>query len=88
MVELMKHLIICCLLYTSCKEEISRFKVYWVNGEEKTKLENYMFPDKDKGVLPAVVGKPATWIAEQAGIKVPEDTQILLACLLYTSRCV
>ena len=38
-----------------------------------------MFPDKNKGVLPAVVGKPATWIAEQAGIKVPADTQILLA---------
>ena len=34
--------------------------------DEKAKLENYMFPDKNKGVLPAVVGKQATWIAEQA----------------------
>ena len=66
-------------IYEEFKKEISRFKVYWVNAEEKAKLENYMFPDKNKGVLPAVVGKPATWIAEQAGIKVPADTQILLA---------
>ena len=28
---------------------------------------------------PNVVGKPATWIAEQAGFKVPEDTQIICA---------
>jgi len=66
-------------IYKEFKEEISRFKVYWVNAEEKVKLENFMFPDREKGVVPAVVGKPATWIAEQAGIKVPEDTQILLA---------
>lgn len=66
-------------IYKEFKEEISRFKVYWVNKEEKAKLENFMFPDRDKGVFAGVVGKPATWIAEQAGIKVPEDTQILLA---------
>lgn len=66
-------------IYSDFKKEISRFHVYWVNKEEKAKLENYMFPDKNKGVLPAVVGKPASWIAAQAGINVPEDTQILLA---------
>ena len=66
-------------IYDAFKKEISRFKVYWVNADEKAKLENYMFPDREKGVIPAVVGKPATWIAEQAGIKVPEDTQIILA---------
>ena len=74
-------------IYNEFKEEISRFKVYWVNGEEKAKLEKYMFGAEaysDKvnevgTVNAAVVGKPATWIAEQAGFKVPEDTQILLA---------
>lgn len=74
-------------IYKAFKEEISRFKVYWVSGEEKAKLENYMFGAEaysekvnEVGTVNAnVVGKPATWIAEQAGFKVPEDTQILLA---------
>ena len=66
-------------IYDEVINEMKRFKVYFVNEEEKVKLENYMFPDRDKGVFPAVVGKPATWIAEQAGIKVPEDTQIICA---------
>ena len=74
-------------IYNEFKEEISRFKVYWVNAEEKAKLEKYMFGAEaysDKvnevgTVNAAVVGKPAIWIAEQAGFKVPEDTQILLA---------
>lgn len=74
-------------IYNEFKEEISRFKVYWVNAEEKAKLEKYMFGAEaysDKvnevgTVNAAVVGKAATWIAEQAGFKVPEDTQILLA---------
>ena len=33
-----------------------------------------------------VVGKPAAWIAEQAGVKVPEKTKILIAPLPYPSR--
>lgn len=74
-------------IYNEFKEEISRFKVYWVNESEKAKLETFMFGapafsdkvNEVKGVNPNVVGKPATWIAEQAGFKVPEDTQILLA---------
>ncbi len=32
-------------------------------------------------VNPAVVGNPAQWIAEQAGVKVPEKTKILIAPL-------
>lgn len=66
-------------IYEEFKKEISRFKVYWVNAEEKKKLEDYMFPDRNKGVVPAVVGKPAAWIAQQAGLNVPADTQIILA---------
>ena len=29
--------------------------------------------------MPRVVGKSANWIAEQAGLKVPEKTKILIA---------
>ncbi len=73
-------------IYDAFKEEMSRFKVYFANEEEKTKLETYMFGCaaysegvKSAHLNAAVVGKPATWIAQQAGINVPEDTQIICA---------
>lgn len=73
-------------IYDAFKVEMSRFKVYFANHEEKTKLETYMFgctaySDKvnEARLNPAVVGKPVTWIAEQAGFVVPEDTQIICA---------
>ena len=57
------------------KEEISRFKVYWLNEEEKAKVEAFMFgvtsyTDKvnEAKLNPNVVGKPATWIANEAGV--------------------
>ena len=40
-----------------------------------------MFPDPAKGVRADVVGKSADWIAQQAGLKVPEKTKILIAPL-------
>ena len=66
-------------IYDEMMAELGRYKTYLVSAEEKAKLENYMFPDREKTVLPAVVGKSAVWIAQQAGFTVPEDTQILLA---------
>lgn len=73
-------------IYDAFKVEMSRFKVYFANHEEKTKLETYMFgctaySDKvnEARLNPAIVGKPVTWIAEQAGFVVPEDTQIICA---------
>lgn len=65
-------------------EAIARFKqfgVYFVNKDEKAKLEKFMFGVTTDPTLarlnPDIVGKPATWIAEQAGFKVPEKTGIL-----------
>ena len=73
-------------IYDAFKVEMSRFKVYFANHEEKAKLETYMFgctaySDKvnEARLNPAIVGKPATWIAEQAGFVVPDDTQIICA---------
>ena len=73
-------------IYDAFKVEMNRFKVYFANHEEKAKLETYMFgctaySDKvnEARLNPAIVGKPATWIAEQAGFVVPEDTQIICA---------
>lgn len=73
-------------IYDAFKQEMSRFKVYFTTAEEKAKLEQYMFGHQaysesveQAKLNSAVVGKPATWIAEQAGIEVPEDTQIICA---------
>ncbi|MDO5409098.1 MAG: bifunctional acetaldehyde-CoA/alcohol dehydrogenase [Lachnospiraceae bacterium] len=73
-------------IYEPVMAEFARFKTYLVNAEEKTKLELYMFGaaaysenTADAHLNPNLVGKPAVWIAEQAGFSVPADTQILLA---------
>ncbi|NCC08212.1 MAG: bifunctional acetaldehyde-CoA/alcohol dehydrogenase [Clostridia bacterium] len=54
---------------------------YFLNKDEVEQLTKYMFPDPNKGVFAAVVGKSAYWIADQAGLKVPEKTKILIAPL-------
>lgn len=54
---------------------------YFLSEKEVKTLNDYMFPDPTKGVLPTLVGKSACWIAEQAGLKVPEGTKILIAPL-------
>lgn len=54
---------------------------YFLNDEETKKVSDYVII-KDKGAVNAdVVGKPATWIAKNAGINVPEGTKILIAKL-------
>ena len=54
---------------------------YFLNPAEVEQLTKYMFPDPNKGVFAPLVGKSANWIAEQAGLKVPEKTKILIAPL-------
>ncbi|MFV0393900.1 MAG: bifunctional acetaldehyde-CoA/alcohol dehydrogenase [Coprobacillaceae bacterium] len=73
-------------IYSDFLKEIKRFKVHFVNKEEKAKLEKFMFGVESgaKNVNEArlnasIVGKPAVEIAEGAGFKVPADTQILCA---------
>ena len=73
-------------IYNAFLKEIKRFHVYFVNKEEKAKLEKYMFGAEaysdqvnEARLNPNVVGKPAAWIAQQAGFEVPEDTQIICA---------
>ena len=51
-------------------------------GEDDTaKLTSFVINTAKLAVNPEVVGKPAAWIAEKAGLKVPADTKILLAKL-------
>ena len=59
-------------------EEFKRRNCYFVEGEEKEKLARLMF-DQKGAINPAMVGKPATFIAQNAGLNVPADTQVLIA---------
>ena len=51
---------------------------YFVTGDDKGKLERLMF-DPRGALNPDMVGKPATYIAHQAGIEVPQNTKVLIA---------
>ncbi|HDR1021341.1 TPA: bifunctional acetaldehyde-CoA/alcohol dehydrogenase [Pasteurella multocida] len=73
-------------VYDEFVAEMKSYGVYFVNKKEKAMLEEFIFGVKANSAncggakLNAnVVGKPATWIAEQAGFKVPEKTNILAA---------
>lgn len=54
---------------------------YFLNEEETKKVSDYVINPQKQAVNPAVVGKPAQWIAEQAGVTVPDKTKILIAKL-------
>jgi acetaldehyde dehydrogenase (acetylating) len=58
-------------------EESKKIGCYFVSGDEKKKLENAVL--KNGRLNPQIVGKSAVWIAEYAGIKVPQNTVVLVA---------
>ncbi|MEE6032547.1 bifunctional acetaldehyde-CoA/alcohol dehydrogenase [Avibacterium paragallinarum] len=73
-------------IYDDFIKEMKSYGVYLVNKKEKALLEEFMFGAKANSAncggakLNAnVVGKPAHWIAQQAGFDAPEKTNILLA---------
>ena len=72
-------------IYDAAKEEFKKYGVYFVNKDEKKKLEAFMFGVNSKEdypnakLNPNIVGKYATWIAKEAGFDVPEKTVILVA---------
>ncbi|OBX05204.1 acetaldehyde dehydrogenase [Gallibacterium genomosp. 3] len=72
-------------IYDDFVKEMQSYGVYLVNKKEKALLEEYIFGAKANStncasakLNAAVVGKPAAWIAEQAGFSVPANTNILL----------
>lgn len=66
-------------------DECKRLHCYFVEGEEKDKLSRTMF-DQRGGINPNMVGKPALYIAQQAGIQAPAGTQVLVAELNGVGR--
>lgn len=71
-------------VYDALKLELKRRKAYFVNEEEKAKLEKYMFgctsySDQTPKLNSVVPGKSPQFIAQQAGFEIPEDAVILIA---------
>lgn len=60
---------------------MKKYGCYFAKPDEIKKLSDYCIDSEKGAVNPVIVGKPASWIAEQAGVKVPEGTKILLAKL-------
>jgi acetaldehyde dehydrogenase/alcohol dehydrogenase len=54
---------------------------YFLNAKETEKVTDFVINREKMAVNPAPVGQSANWIAEQAGVKVPPKTKILLAKL-------
>ena len=51
---------------------------YFLKEDEIKKVSDYVIHNEKGSVNPDVVGKTAYWIAENAGVKVSEDTKILI----------
>ena len=70
-------------IYDDAIAEFKKYGVYFVNKEEKMKLEAFMFNVKSEAdyeqakLNPAVAGMSAKWIANQAGFDIPNNIVIL-----------
>jgi acetaldehyde dehydrogenase/alcohol dehydrogenase len=61
------------------RKEFIRQGAYFLSEEEIEKVGKIAFNKAERSMSPEVIGKPATTIAEMAGIKVPEETRCLIA---------
>lgn len=66
-------------IYDAVKNEMIANKCYFLNEEEKKKVEKLVINENTCAVNPNIVGKPAYEIAKMAGVDVPVDTKILVA---------
>lgn len=66
-------------IYDEVKREMIANKCYFLNEEEKKKVEKLVINENTCAVNPNIVGKRAYDIAKMAGVDVPADTKILVA---------
>jgi len=59
-------------------DECVRRGGHFVSGDDQARLSRLLFDDRG-AINPDVVGKSAAFIAQRAGITVPEDTAVLIA---------
>ncbi len=64
-------------VYDAWLQKMQAKGAYLVPKEDYAKLENFVFND-NHGVNGPVAGKSARWIAEQAGVYLPEDKDVML----------
>ena len=68
------------------EDTMKRLGCAFMNAEETEKINKFVINTEKLAVNPAVVGKTAHWIAENAGVSVPEDTKILMVKLEKPGR--
>ena len=73
-------------IYDDVKKEFQAHQVYICSAKEKDLIENYVMNESKTAVNPEVVGKPATEIAEKAGLKVPVGTKMIIVELAGTGK--
>ncbi|KHF40203.1 bifunctional acetaldehyde-CoA/alcohol dehydrogenase [Halalkalibacter okhensis] len=66
-------------IYQEAKRELTNNNCYFLNEEERAKVEKLVINETTCAVNPDIVGKPAAFIANLAGVTVPNETKILLA---------
>ncbi|MFE8702956.1 bifunctional acetaldehyde-CoA/alcohol dehydrogenase [Cytobacillus sp. FJAT-54145] len=66
-------------IYAEVKKELISNGCYFLNEEEKQKVEKLVINEKSCAVNADIVGMPAFKIAEMAEVVVPADTKILIA---------
>jgi acetaldehyde dehydrogenase/alcohol dehydrogenase len=66
-------------IYDEVAGYMAKLGCYFVNDEERAKLEKLAIDEKKCAMNPQIVGQSAYTIAQMAGLQVPEDTKILVA---------
>jgi acetaldehyde dehydrogenase/alcohol dehydrogenase len=64
-------------VYNQAKDRFASYGGYFLNDAQRKKVAKILF--KDGRINAEIVGQLATSIAEKAGIKVPEETKVLIA---------
>lgn len=64
-------------IYDEWLKKMEEKGVYVVPKKDYKKIEDFVFNDRH-GVNGPVAGKPARWIAEQAGVELPEGKDVML----------
>jgi acetaldehyde dehydrogenase / alcohol dehydrogenase len=66
-------------IYDAVVDYMTKLGCYFVNEEDKLKLEKLAIDEKKCSMNPKIVGQSARTIGEMAGIDIPEDTKIIVA---------
>ncbi|WP_042346843.1 bifunctional acetaldehyde-CoA/alcohol dehydrogenase [Bacillus massiliigorillae] len=66
-------------IYQEAKDQLIYYGCHFLTADEKKKVEKLVINENTCAVNADIVGKPAYVIAKMAGVKVPEDTKILIA---------